>query len=291
MLRASLCLAATLILSAPVCSQEFRYKPADSILSTLTEQQSLDLLRELFGAKPMGRELAMELGEAARWKVFYLERAGRTVSNSSLVIRRVEVFDDRIRLTADDRRSEEFPYRDMRTVEAFDKPAGLFDHGATGVTLGEDKALLVFAGRSEIEQSGLAFIRRLADALYVLKRSAEGASPEQDRRFGEVAAQYRAATSKPAFPEEARRFRVQAEAAVRERRMADAARLYGQALKIAPWWPEGRFNRSLVLAETNRHGEAIAEMKRYLLLVPEAPNARAAQDKIYEWEAKLPGLR
>jgi hypothetical protein len=27
-------------------------------------------------------------------------------------------------------------------------------------------------------------------------------------------------------------------------------------------------------------------MKRYLALVPDAPDARAAQDKIYDWERK-----
>jgi hypothetical protein len=31
---------------------------------------------------------------------------------------------------------------------------------------------------------------------------------------------------------------------------------------------------------------AIIEMKRYLTLVPDAPNARALQDKIYDWERK-----
>jgi hypothetical protein len=31
---------------------------------------------------------------------------------------------------------------------------------------------------------------------------------------------------------------------------------------------------------------AVAEMNRYLVLVPDAPNASAAQDKIYEWEGK-----
>jgi hypothetical protein len=28
-------------------------------------------------------------------------------------------------------------------------------------------------------------------------------------------------------------------------------------------------------------------MKKYLMLVPEAEDARAAQDKIYEWEAEI----
>jgi hypothetical protein len=34
--------------------------------------------------------------------------------------------------------------------------------------------------------------------------------------------------------------------------------------------------------------DAIIEMKRYLMLVPDAPNARALQDKIYNWERKAP---
>ena len=55
-------------------------------------------------------------------------------------------------------------------------------------------------------------------------------------------------------------------------------------MKIAPWWPEGYFNRALILGELNRFAEAMREMKRYLQLAPDAPNARAAQDKIYEWE-------
>jgi len=29
-------------------------------------------------------------------------------------------------------------------------------------------------------------------------------------------------------------------------------------------------------------------MKKYLILYPDAPDARAAQDKIYEWELMLP---
>jgi len=61
---------------------------------------------------------------------------------------------------------------------------------------------------------------------------------------------------------------------------------YAKALAIAPWWPEGRFNRALILGELKRYSEAVREMKRYLQLVPDAPNARASQDKIYEWEGK-----
>jgi hypothetical protein len=53
---------------------------------------------------------------------------------------------------------------------------------------------------------------------------------------------------------------------------------------VAPWWPEGYFNRALILGETGRYRKAVEEMRKYLMIVPGAPDAREAQDKIYEWE-------
>lgn len=102
--------------------------------------------------------------------------------------------------------------------------------------------------------------------------------------FQEVAAKYRAANPKPQFPEEARKFKVQAEFAVREKQFGKAAELYGKALEIAPWWPEGHFNRAQILGEEKKYRDAMREMKRYLMLVPDSSNARAAQDKIYQWD-------
>lgn len=89
---------------------------------------------------------------------------------------------------------------------------------------------------------------------------------------------------KLALSEEARKYKVQAEGAVRDKKFKDAADLYKEALDVAPWWPEGHFNRALVLGETGDYEMAMREMKRYLQIVPDAPNARAAQDKIYDWE-------
>lgn len=102
--------------------------------------------------------------------------------------------------------------------------------------------------------------------------------------FQEVVAKYLAANPKPTLPEEARKFKVQAEFALQEKQFDKAVELFGKALDIAPWWPEGHFNRALILGETKKYWDAMREMKRYLLLVPDAPNARAAQDKIYQWE-------
>ena len=67
---------------------------------------------------------------------------------------------------------------------------------------------------------------------------------------------------------------------------SEAANFYEEALSPAPWWPLGHINRALVLGEIENYESAIVEMKRYLLLVPDVANARAAQDKIYDWERK-----
>ena len=107
-----------------------------------------------------------------------------------------------------------------------------------------------------------------------------------DARFQEALRARQTAPVNPELPEAARRFKVQAEDAVREKKFDDAADLYKQALDISPLWPEGHFNRALVLGETGSYDSAVREMKRYLLLVPNASNARAAQDKIYIWERK-----
>jgi regulator of sirC expression with transglutaminase-like and TPR domain len=89
---------------------------------------------------------------------------------------------------------------------------------------------------------------------------------------------------KPELPEAARRLRVQAESAVNAKRFADAADKYAEALALAPWWPEGHFNRGVVLGEMQQFDSAANEMKRYLMLRPDAPDARQAQDFIYAWE-------
>lgn len=135
--------------------------------------------------------------------------------------------------------------------------------------------------------AAIAFLGRLRQAT-----SAEGrievtaADPQEEASFVKAAQDYRNAVNKPALPEEARKFKVQAEETVRDKKYEKAAELYGKALNIAPWWPEGRFNRAMILGETRYYLGAIREMKRYLTLVPNAPDARAAQDKIYAWELK-----
>jgi tetratricopeptide (TPR) repeat protein len=135
------------------------------------------------------------------------------------------------------------------------------------------------------DSGGIEHAKQIVNAVFVIKQDAGNDSQDQSN-FMKVAQTYREASSKPVFPEEARKFKVQAEAAIRDKDFDGAAASYEEAIKIAPWWPEGHFNRALVLGETGDYETAMLEMKRYLMLVPNAPDARAAQDKIYEWERK-----
>lgn len=90
--------------------------------------------------------------------------------------------------------------------------------------------------------------------------------------------------AKPELPEEAMRYGVQATSLVEKKRYDEAIALFDQALELAPWWAESHFNKALVLANQNRNAEAATSMKQFLVLAPNAPDARAAQNKIYEWE-------
>lgn len=133
-------------------------------------------------------------------------------------------------------------------------------------------------------ERGMRFLAIAFREAVALTAFAARGPQEAEARFQEEAARYLQLSRKPDLPEEARRFKVQAEIAARENRFADAAALYMKALDIAPWWPGGRFNRAVLLGEIKSYGSAVREMKRYLLLVPDAPDGRAARDKIYEWE-------
>ena len=89
---------------------------------------------------------------------------------------------------------------------------------------------------------------------------------------------------RPPVPEEARRYVVQAEAELHAQRIDDAIKLYGQALAVVPCLPEVSFNLAMIEAQKGSYPDAIRDMKAYLLMEPNATDARQAQDKIYEWE-------
>lgn len=93
--------------------------------------------------------------------------------------------------------------------------------------------------------------------------------------------------SKPAVPEYVRKFTVQASSNVEEKNYADAIEKYQLALGIAPYYPFAHFNLAILYSTIREYKKAIEQMNIYLKLAPDASDARAAQDKIYEWEIKV----
>jgi tetratricopeptide (TPR) repeat protein len=109
--------------------------------------------------------------------------------------------------------------------------------------------------------------------------------PAAEAAFPEVARKYRETPVKPELPEEAHKYAVQGDFAIEKKNLPVAIDRYTDALKIAPWWPEGHLKRGQLLAEIELYDAAIADMKKFLLLAPEAKEAREAQDNIYKWES------
>lgn len=104
--------------------------------------------------------------------------------------------------------------------------------------------------------------------------------------FEALAAAYRADPGAYIVTEEVRAYKVQAETAVQEKKLFHAVQRFRDALITSPWWPQGNFNLALIYSELELYQLATASMEKYLKLVPDAPNARAAQDKIYAWRGK-----
>lgn len=136
-------------------------------------------------------------------------------------------------------------------------------------------------------ESNYPHARDFARAWYVLAHTS-AVDPAQEAAFERAAQSYRTAAVKPQLPEEAVKYKVQAELAVQQKRFDDAVELYDQALGIAPWWPAGHYNRGLIFGELQDYEEGIRALQKYLKLEPEASNARAVQLKIYQWESLVP---
>ncbi|MFA5296630.1 MAG: tetratricopeptide repeat protein [Lutibacter sp.] len=104
-------------------------------------------------------------------------------------------------------------------------------------------------------------------------------------KFKPIIEKYRELKEKPTISEEQRKYIVQANALVEQKKYSEAINLFQQALKIdLTSYPEAYSNLALLFAQINDYESAIYHMKLYLMLMPDAPDARSSQDKIYEWE-------
>ena len=106
------------------------------------------------------------------------------------------------------------------------------------------------------------------------------------RTFTQRAATWRAMATKPPIPEEVRAQRLVAEDSFKANKPDEALAHYENGVLLYPTWPEGNFNAALIAGDLGYYAAAIEHMQAYLELVPEAPDAQAARDKILIWQTK-----
>lgn len=106
--------------------------------------------------------------------------------------------------------------------------------------------------------------------------------------FEPVAAKYRELKVKPTVKEEQRKYIVQANSFNEQKTYSKAIELYKKAIELdRTAYPAAYSNLALLSSQEKKYNAAIYYMKMYLLLAPDATDARSAQDKIYEWEAQI----
>jgi tetratricopeptide (TPR) repeat protein len=131
--------------------------------------------------------------------------------------------------------------------------------------------------------------RELCNILYTLQHRVNLKNTESLLiAFKPLAGQYHDTNPKPAISEEQRKYIVQANLFSEGKDYKKAIATYNKVLDVNPIaYPAAYYNLSLLYAQESFFDRAILNMKKYLLLLPDAPDARAAQDKIYEWETNF----
>ena len=94
----------------------------------------------------------------------------------------------------------------------------------------------------------------------------------------------------PAVPEEANRRMTRGTLAFKEAKseadFQEAATEYQQATLAAPWFADAYYNLGVAQNKANDFAAAAQSLKLYLLAAPDAPDAKAAQNLLYEMEYK-----
>ncbi len=143
--------------------------------------------------------------------------------------------------------------------------------------------------RFKFDHISLEKAKDLCDILYSLQHKFNVKNAEyQLKGFMPLVEQYRNANPKPSLSEEQRKYIVQANLFSQAKEYIKAAGVYKKVVEVNPIaYPEAYYNMSLLYAGERLFDMAILNMKKYVLLVPDASDARNAQDKIYEWEAMI----
>ena len=92
--------------------------------------------------------------------------------------------------------------------------------------------------------------------------------------------------SRPKPPDGWDKYRILAEQAVKDADFLKALNNYEDGVAAYPLWAEGWFNAALLYDGLKEYEYAANRMRHYLMLMPDAPDAKAARNKIIVWEDK-----
>jgi len=125
--------------------------------------------------------------------------------------------------------------------------------------------------------------KEVADLLFYMQHQYALKFYEEDfENFKSLAQKYQAAHEKPVMNEEQRKLFVQGNAMNKQLDYEKALIYYEKAFSMNPVsYPEGYYNYAVIAGLAENYEFAIHNMKKYLLLIPNAPDAVSARDKIY----------
>lgn len=134
--------------------------------------------------------------------------------------------------------------------------------------------------------------KEVADLLFYMQHQCAVKYYEEDlEQFRLLAQNYLSASEKQIMNEEQRKLFVQGNAMNKQLDYDNALNYYDKAISLNPVsYPEGYYNYAIIASLAEKYELAILTMKKYLLLLPDAPDAVSARDKIYEWEALITNM-
>jgi tetratricopeptide (TPR) repeat protein len=133
--------------------------------------------------------------------------------------------------------------------------------------------------------------QQIADALRVLvldaRQQVDRELATRYQKFLGLCASYLGSKTTAPVPEEARQHQLLAQDAVSRNDTDKALDEYGTAINAAPCWAQGRYQAALLEAQVGYYPIAVQDMKKYLLLDPDAPNAQSVRDQILVWNGRM----
>jgi len=191
--------------------------------------------------------------------------------------KQVATFDDRIEITTGNMKSV-LIFKDLYIcgITTYNNFTDIFDAGFIGFK---------YVGKQQFQQladlkNNLNFIRNQFE-----KQAQTEVLNDRLNAFKPFAARYRSMEEPPVMSENQRKLVVQANTLAEQMQYTQAIAKLQEALSVDPIaYPAGYNNLALLYSRLKNYDGAILNMKKYLLLVPDAPDARDSQDKIYEWE-------